>query len=509
MHTRNPVRRSQLVMGSSAWVALALLSASAHAQVNTTVDIDYSYQRFNNWCGSASVQMILSSPAVKNNNAFVADFLNAPDDPGVPANGIRLQPTLVNTPLGVNTSRNPQAFIYNLTHGLNTINSVSYSNPFLPYGKGSDTTGMAVALNLFDNPGFLGAGVAQGSHGYTAWNFAPNAAGAALATKQIANSLSLTKVAAQAGIGSGAHSIVVNGVTTDIAPTPNANYKVTGVTVSDPWTGFVDQQLAAGFPNPGGPRGFGFNAFVPHGYDIINNPNAPLINVPGVGVIRGRFKAWLQHFNVSPANPGGGPVFSTPGVQFITASSSQPEGVASIPLEVGGAGGNFFGLVGVPALANPIPNAAAALAQARIALAQRPNLQPIFPGPGGGGEGGGGGGGGEGGGGGGLPGNFDLDNIQFDLNPNFFDPLDGDWIIPYLPTGRTTYSGALVIDGITGDIDFALYAPDTNLDYTLDEITSLYGDLSEGIYPSSGIEIPEPSGLGCLIPAVVLLRRRR
>jgi len=484
-------------MSAAALMALASLPVSA--AVDTRVNVAYSYQRFNNWCGSASVQMILSSPAVKNNNAFVSDFLSAPDDPGVAANGLRLQPTLGNTALGVNTTRNPQAFIYNLTHGANTVNGVSYSNPFLPYGTGSDTTGMAVALNLMDNAGFAGAGVPQGKHAYTAWNFAPNIAGAALATKQIANSLKLTGVASQAGIGSGAHSIVVNGVTTDIAPAPNTDYKVTGVTVSDPWTGYVDQQVAAGFPNPGGARGFGFNAWVPNGYDIINNPNVPLINVPGVGLVRGRLKAWLQHFNVAPANPGGGPVFAGPGVQFITASASQPAGVANIPLEVGGANGNFFGLVGVQALANPIPNAAAALARLQAVLPQNPNLANVFPGPGGGG----------GGGGGGLPGNFDLANIQFDPNLDFFDPLDGDWIIPYLPTGNALYSGAIVIDGITGDIDFAAYSPDPMLAYSIGELTSLYADLSSGIYPESGLSIPEPGALGAIAPMVVLLRRRR
>lgn len=470
-----------------------------HAQVITQVNIDYRYQRFNNWCGSASVQMILTSPAVRNNNAFVADFLAAPDDPGVPANGTRLQPTLVSTPLGINVSRNPQAFVYNLTHGLNTVNGVSYLNPALPYGRGSDTTGMAVALNLLDNPGFLGAGVAQGKHAYTAWNFPASVGGAALATKQIANSLHLTKVAAQAGIGSGSHSIVVNGVSTDVAPIPNTDYKVTGVYVSDPWTGYVDQQIRDGFGNPGGPRGFGFNAFVPHGYDIIDHPNAPLINVPGVGLIRGRFKAWLQHFNVSPANPFGGAPFSVPGVQFITATASQPEGVVAIPLEVGGPGGSFFGLVGTPALANPIPNAAAAIARAAVALDARPDLRVRFPGPGGGVIGFDDG----------PAGDFDVDNVVFLPNPDPFDVLDGDWILPYLPTGGTSYSGALVIDGITGDIDFAVFAPEVSFTYSIGDLTTIYSDLVAGAYPLSGLEIPEPAGLAGLGIAVVFLGRRR
>lgn len=478
--------------GRSTWALFAVLAATSSVQavVVTNVAIDYKYQRFNNWCGSASVQMILTSPNVRNNNAFVSAFVAAPDDPGVPPAGVRLQPTLVNTPLGVNVSRNPQAFIYNLTHGVNTVNGQTYLNPALPYGSGSDIAGMTFALNVLDNPTFPG-GVPQGQHAYTGWNFPPTIAGAALATKQIANSLRLTKVAAQAGVGSGSHAIVVNGVATDVPPSPNTNYTITGVYVSDPWTGYVEQQIRDGFGNPGGPggpRGFGFNAFIPHGYDIINNPAAPLIDVPGVGLIRGRYKAWLRHFNVSPANPFAGPVFAVPGVQFITATASQPEGLFLLPLEIGGPNQNFFGLQGVQALPNPIPNAAGALAQVVLALQNRPNLQNVFPNVGGA---------------------FDVNNVQFRPNPNPFDPLDGDWILPFLPDNSTTYSGAVIIDGITGDIEFAVFAPDNTFSYSLDDILSIYNDLELGNYPQSGLEIPEPSGLVWLGFAGLMLRRRR
>ncbi|MFN4244025.1 MAG: hypothetical protein ACK4PI_12420 [Tepidisphaerales bacterium] len=469
---------------------LAAAASAAEAVVITQVNIDYKYQRFSNWCGSASVQMILTSPNVRNNNAFISDFLTAPDDPGVPPNGVRLQPTLVNTPLGVNVSRNPQAFIYNLTHGVNTVNGSSYLNPALPYGSGSDIAGMTFALNILDNSTFPNA-VPQGQHAYTGWNFPPTIAGAALATKQIANSLRLTKVAAQAGVGSGSHAIVVKGVATDVPPTPNGNYVVTGVYVADPWTGYVDQQIRGGFGNPGGPngpRGFGFNAFIPHGYDIINHPNAPFINVPGVGLIRGRYKAWLRHFNVSPANPLAGPVFAVPGVQFITATASQPEGLVLLPIEIGGPNQNFFGLQGVAALPNPIPNAAAALAQAALALQNRPNLQAFFPNVGG---------------------NFDVNNIIFRPNPNPFDPLDGAWVLPFLPDNATTYSGGLVINSFTGDIDFAVFTPDDTYSYTLDDLLSIYNDLEQGNYPQSGLEIPEPAGLAWLGLAGLMLGRRR
>lgn len=484
-------RVARLVVASAALGLLLVPVAPAAAAVTTKIDISYSYQRYNNWCGSASVQMILSSPAVKNNNAIVADFLSAPDDPGRRPDQPRLLPTIVGNANGVGVvTRNPQAFIYGLNHGVNTVNGVSYFNPFVPYGSGSDTLGMAAALNLMDNPTFPG-GLATGKHAYTAWNLpagnvAQGVTQAALATKMMANSMSLTGVAAQAGIGGGTHSIVVNGVTTDVAPAANTNYKITGVIVSDPWTGFVDNVPGGAPPNT--PRGFGFNAWVPSGYDLI--PGAGNIFVPGVGVVQGRYKEWFKSFNVSPATPGAGPVFASSGIQFITATAG-PGGV-TVPVEVGGPGNNFFGIPApaVP-LANRIPNAAAARAQALIALGGNAALAGAFVG-----------------------GNFaDPAGIVFRPNPNPIDPLnlalDGDWLIPFIPDSGIDFTGALIIDGITGDIDLGIYSPDPALDYQLDDILDIYDDLTAGLFPSSGIVVPEPTTLGLFAPGLILLARRR
>ncbi len=491
----------------AALVALWSAAAPAWAIVTTHVDIDYSYQRFNNWCASASVEMILSSPAVRDNNGLVDLMLDAPNGPGVPANGIRLQPTFGPSPFGQVVTSNPQAYLYNLAHGTGTVtnNGVTrtYLNPRLPYGTGGDTLSILTALSLLDTPGFQGAGSPEGSHGYTGWNYAPNIAGAALATKSIANSLALTGVAAQAAVGSGSHSVVVNGVTTDVAPSPNTDYKVTGVIVSDPWTGFVDQQVADGFGDPGGGRGFGINAWVPHGYDII--PGAPTqIAVPGVGVVNGRYKKWTSSFNVSPPSPGAvlanptlGGIWSTPGVMFVTATESQVNG-NTVATEVGGAGGNFYGLIGTNILGAAIGNANDALARAVAALNGNAFLGGVFA------LGGGGDAPGEG--------DFDLANAVFIPDPNPVLPGDGDWLLPYLPVGGADYSGGLAVDALTGDIDMAIFVPEgSTFTYTSAELFGIFDDINNGIFPDSGFEVPEPGMMGFVVPAgaFVLARRRR
>ena len=79
--------------------------------------------------------MTLDCPAVNRANATLATMLAVPDAYAVAAGGTCPVPTING---GGQATANPQAFIYGLTHGVNTVNGVTYNNPYVPYGVGTD-----------------------------------------------------------------------------------------------------------------------------------------------------------------------------------------------------------------------------------------------------------------------------------------------------------------------------------------------------------------------------------
>ena len=133
-------------------LAVWAASANLYGQVVDTISPNnYHYQVYNNWCGSASIEMMLDCPAVTGSNTWLSTSSFA-DAPAVPAGGARPTPTFQNIG-GVNyVSSNMQAFIYGLNHGANTFNGQTYSNPNVPYGVGTDSAGVVFDLQNIDNP---------------------------------------------------------------------------------------------------------------------------------------------------------------------------------------------------------------------------------------------------------------------------------------------------------------------------------------------------------------------
>ncbi len=164
-----------------AFTVLAACAATADLYgqlLYTPVLNNYHYQVYNNWCASASIEMMLDCPAVIGNNTWLQGSMFN-DAPAVPAGGLRPTPTFqVNGGVSYVTS-NMQAFIYGLNHGANTFNGQSYSNPWVPYGVGTDSYGVYFDLQNIDNPAVNGAnGPAFGSHQYAGYNAAPTSLGA-------------------------------------------------------------------------------------------------------------------------------------------------------------------------------------------------------------------------------------------------------------------------------------------------------------------------------------------
>ena len=186
---------------------------------------------------------------------------------------------------GVNyVSSNMQAFIYGLNHGANTFNGVSYYNNSVPYGVGTDSGGVVADLQLIDNPSVNGqTGPAFGSHAYAGFNLAPSLAGAAQATRTIANCMAQYNVPAQIVVEGGAHSIIANGVETTGAPGFNQQYTINYVQVSDPWTGYALQQPESS----NGSLGLGFNTWLRYGYDVLGNgQNIAASSLPNGNIVQ-------------------------------------------------------------------------------------------------------------------------------------------------------------------------------------------------------------------------------
>src|SRR5208282_6163 len=167
-----------------------LLSAAGGFSLPAVADViipdNYHYQVTQNFCAAASVEMVLDCPQVTLNNAMVASLVALPDGPTTAFIPPGTQPINEPTPtLGVNNgvgvvTSGPQAFIYGLNHGSNTVNGLGYLNSFAPFGVGTDSLGMVTALNLLDNSN-VNAGTPNlpfGNDQYAGYNFAPTFVGA-------------------------------------------------------------------------------------------------------------------------------------------------------------------------------------------------------------------------------------------------------------------------------------------------------------------------------------------
>ncbi len=466
----------------AAALAAMFAGTTVFAQVvDTIVPNIYHAQVYNNWCGSASIEMMLDCPAVAGGNAKLPGWLASGDGPAVAAGGARPAPAIDGNG---NITANMQAFIYGLNHGVNTINGVWYFNPFVPYGVGTDSAGVVADLQLLDNPNVNGqTGPAFGSHVYTGYNAAPTLLGAAAATRTIANCLADYNVPAQIVVQNGAHSIIVDGVetvgkpgvlVTAQNPTPNPNYTIKYVQVSDPWTGYAFQRLAVGdVASTGGAMGLGFNTWLRYGYDQLSNGQGIAIVLPnGTVVPNARLGAWFNYFNVSPGQASAG--FTTPGYKF-TVEPQGPEGLDD--------GNSAFdgSLPPPPALLPSQETAADAYSAALADLAADSQLS-------------------------GEPG---LHGGSLDTNPAHEMLLQmpgdtagmGDWLVPYeIGGGSNNVTGAMLIDSETGVIDQATWidpAHDGIGSISLSQLDQIFMDEAQGILPNDNA-VPEPSALALL-----------
>src|SRR5439155_1115811 len=79
----------------------------------------------------------------------------------------------------------------------------------------------------------------------------------------------------------------------------NLLHDITGFYVNDPWTGYAK---ARNLPN--NMEGLGVRAWVKYGWS--RSPVAPIVNVPGVGLVQARPNEWFRYFNPAPGFPGEG-----------------------------------------------------------------------------------------------------------------------------------------------------------------------------------------------------------
>jgi hypothetical protein len=483
-------------------VALAAFAAgtSANGQaVLTLANNNYHAQVYNNWCGTASIEMMLDCPAVTGANTTLDNnLLAAGDGLTVPANGARPVATVVG---GVVQPGGAQAFIYGITHGggpnNNTVNGVNYFNPYVPYGVGTDSYGVVVATNLLDNPNYP-HGVTTGTHVYSGWNTAPTTLGAAAATRTIVNCIADYQVPAQIVVGGGAHSMIANGAITVGQPGApngpaggNGNYTLYYVEVSDPWTGYALSQPASA----NGTVGWGENTWLRYGYDVLGAGGIAWIAPNGQTVQNARPGMWFNCF--TPSAPQASYGFGVTSYKF-TVEPQGPEALDTGDPSIDGS------LPAPPPLLNSqITSAAGALTYASSDVSGNSSFSSTL--------------------------SSDLNAMgpgSFDSNPGDEMLLqlpgeqgDGDWLVPYDGSGGVNdVQGALLIDQDTGVVDEATWlTPQDNVPgYTLAQLDLMMNDEAQGIEPSDNpVAMPEPGTLCLLIGGGLvaagqwLLRQRR
>lgn len=509
---------------SCCWAILAAcaVSASTYGQpiMYSGAPNNYHAQIYNNWCGTASIEMMMDCPAVTNNNAtLLNNLLNAGDGPTIPAGGPRPVATTnagVVTGETINGVPNPggaQAFIYGLTHNANTVNGVTYNNPYVPYGVGTDSGGVVFATNALDNPNFNGnapfSGPAFGSHVYSGYNAAPTSLGGAAATRTIVNCIADYQVPAQIVVGGGAHSMIANGAITSGQPgAPGGPANGTGtytlyyVQVSDPWTGYAISQPASN----NGTMGWGENTLLRYGYDVVNTGGIQWQLPNGTTVNNARPGLWWYCFNVSSpqASAGYAPTpynFTSYGYKF-TVEPQGPESLDTGDPSIDGSLPPPPPLLNTPITSDTGPNGALMYAGSDLALpldsaiAADMNMMgsgSLDPNP--------------------------SDAMLLQLGGTAISQGDGDWLVPYDGSGGTNdVQGALLIDQDTGVIDEATWlTPQDNLPgYTLSQLDSMMEAEAAGNEPNDNpVPLPEPGTVGLLISGGVLavgrwaVRRRR
>ena len=471
---------------------------------------NYHYQVTQNFCAAASVEMMLDCPQVLNSNPTLATLIAQGDGPTVAFVPPGTQPIpalepVATTAFGNVTSGGPQAFIYGLNHGNNTVNGMGYSNIYSPFGVGTDNLGMVTALNLLDNPND-NAGVPNmqlGSDQYAGYNTTPtynlagnlSLVGVTNATRTMADAMASTNIAAQATINNGSHAICVYGVTTAGGqPGFDANYTITGVLVHDPWTGYVVQRQQAGqFGGPGGllptnqAWGLGFNTWLRYGYDnpSLAGTGGTAFILPNGNVQNIVTRGWLNYFNISGPQPvfgnfsgtNAGNVFANAGLnQNVTNFYSygykftvEPQGPQSLD-------------TGDPALDGSLPapppliteeNAGQADTSAISDLAANSTLnsEPGLTG-----------------------GSLDSGHEMLMQMPGDISG-QGDWLVPYDGSGGINdVTGALMIDADTGVIDEATWIDPTDgiSSFSLAQLDQMFMDEANGNVDPSDNAVPEP-----------------
>jgi hypothetical protein len=468
--------------GVCALAVAACFAPAARGQIPvfTINNGGYHSQVTDYFCAAASMEMELDVPAVRNANPVVVGLLNAPDGATVP-DGAAPPPVVGVVQNGVGSvTAGAQSFIYGLVHGQNTVNGQTYLNPFVPPGVGTDSPGVAIGLNLLDNPNVNGTtGPAFGSHAYASYNLAPTITGGVLASRTIANALADTQVPAQITVGHGAHAIVTYGVSTSAAPGAGHAYNINGFFIHDPWTGYAVSQFLGGNAAPAlaGGFGLGFNTYLRYGYDVI--PGYAATQLPDGSVVPARLGAWFNNFNPAGGQPGTPPLFQVPGYKFE---------VEPIGPELPDDGSNGFGLPTPPPLISTISGQIADT-DAMQDIANDPDLST-------------------------EPG---LTGGSFDSAHEMFMPMpgdlagEGDWLVPYDGAGGINdITGAALIDADTGVIDMATWLnPDDPANHlTLDQLDMMFTDISNNLTPQDN-PVPEPTTLALGMPVIAYLATRR
>jgi hypothetical protein len=403
-------------------------------------------------CGTASIEMMLDTPAVRNINVNVDNlFLNSPGD-GVPVTGAQAQI--------YRASRDRLGLLFN-----------NYG--YVGYHPGTDPIVFSYTINAYDgiaNGPALPGGVAQGgnpAHAYGWYGFFPNLYSGDQAMRTVAYALKNYQVPATAAVNRGGHWVVVDGVTTvgDV-PTPvnpNSQFAITGVYVADPWTLYALTYNEAN-------KGLGIGGkFL--GDDYWNWYS---------------YRAWFQFFN--PVGGGLGFPYPFSGQYNIVI---EPPPAYDVPFDIDT--GQYssepsYTPLGTPvtagdALTNALANLGGDFSFLNSDLAGNSSF---------------------------VGGSWDTANISLLSFPT--DPAGvGSWLIPYVgPGGANDVLGAIMVNSIYGTIDQGMWLGE-DADWTLADLNSYYGDLFSLDLPLDEQQgVPEPAAVVILlIGAFGLLPHRR
>lgn len=215
---------------------IALLTAVCARADEVILDHGYHFQQTFFYCGPAAIQMMLDTPAVRNNNPSVVALLTNP----------------------------PPALFAHLTQDQWVQYQIYFNSRFrFNFGwLGTTPPAFSLTINAYDgipNPPPLWPGIPQGgnpAHAYAWWGFAPDAlclaAGgerrfrrlprnADLAMRTVAYAMKQFQVPATVAVNTGAHWLVVDGVRADGVIGRNQPYTIREVRVSDPLHGLVQR----------------------------------------------------------------------------------------------------------------------------------------------------------------------------------------------------------------------------------------------------------------------------